>query len=90
MLGPTHKALTPEAARREISAVRARLVAQEFSPASGLDLVTAVRFEMLRAQEDITGTAANSIAALEQRVMQTDLVKAENLLQDLVALRHDL
>jgi magnesium transporter len=90
VLGPTHPALTREAARRELTAVRGRLDAQEFWPTSGLDLVTAVRFEMLRAQEDLTGTAASRIAALEQRVMQTDPVKAEALLQDLVELRHDL
>jgi magnesium transporter len=90
VLGPTHQALTPEAAHRDLTAVRGRLVTQEISPISALDLVSAVRFEMLRAQEDITGYAASNIAALEQRVMQTDPVKAEALLQDLVHLRHDL
>jgi magnesium transporter len=90
VLGPTHAALTPEAAHRELSAVRGRIVAKEISPASTLDVVTAIRFEMLRVQEDITGSTASSIADLEQRVMQTDPVKAEGLLQDLVALRHDL
>jgi len=90
VLGPTHPALTREAARRDLTAVRGRLDTQGFCPTSGLDLITAVRFEMLRAQEDLTGTAASRIAALEQRVMQTDPVKAEALLQDLVELRHDL
>ena len=90
VLGPTHQALTHEAARRELTAVRGRLDTQELCPASGLDLITAVRFEMLRAQEDLTGTAASSIAALERSVMQTDPVKAEALLQDLFELRHDL
>jgi len=90
VLGPTHQGLTHAAAHRELTAMRDRLDAQEFRPAAGLDLVTAIRFEMLRAQEDLTGTAASRIAALEQRVMQTDPVKAEALLHDLFELRHDL
>jgi magnesium transporter len=45
---------------------------------------------MLRAQEYMIGTAASGIARLEQRVMQTDPVRAEALLQDLVEIRHDL
>src|SRR5205823_2359587 len=56
----------------------------------GLDLITAIRFEMLRSQEELTGGAAGRIAALEQRIMDTDPVRAENLLQDLIGLRHDL
>jgi Mg2+ and Co2+ transporter CorA len=76
VLGPTHQGLTRESAHRELTAVRERLEAQEFRPTTGLDLVTAVRFEMLRAQEELTGSAARRIAALEQRVMQTDSIKA--------------
>jgi magnesium transporter len=90
VLGPTHRELSSEAAHRELTSIRCRLESQQLSPANGLDLVTAVRFEMLRAQEDLTGSAASRIAALEQRVMQIDPVKAEALLQDLVELRHDL
>lgn len=90
VLGPTHQALRHDAAHRELTAIRGRLEAHEFGLASGLDLITAVRFEMLRAQEELTGNAASRIAALEQRIMQIDPVKAEDLLQDLVELRHDL
>jgi magnesium transporter len=90
VLGPTHQGLTHEAAHRELTAIRGRIDAQDFRPASGLDLVTAIRFEMLRAQEELTGVAARSIAALEQRMMEADPVKAEALLRDLFELRHDL
>lgn len=90
VLGPTHQGLAREAAHRELTVVRGRVEAQELRPATGLELVTAIRFEMLRAQEELTGNAASRIAALEQRIMQTDSIKAEALLQDLFELRHDL
>jgi magnesium transporter len=90
VLGPTHAALSAEAARRELVSVRDRLDAGTLRPASAFEIVSALRFEMLRAQEYMIGTAASGIARLEQRVMETDPVRAEALLQDLVEIRHDL
>ena len=90
ILGPTHAALTGEAARRELLAIRTRLDAGTFHPGSAFDIISAMRFEMLRTQELMIGSAASGIAQLEQRVMETDPVKAEALLQDLVEIRHDL
>lgn len=90
ILGPTHHGLTHEAAHRELTVIRERIEMQEYRPATGLDLVTAIRFEMLRAQEELTGSAASRIAALEQSIMLTDSIKAEGLLKDLFELRHDL
>jgi magnesium transporter len=90
VLGPTHAALAADAARRELVSVRDRVDAGTFHPASAQEIVTAIRIEMLRAQELMIGTAASGIAQLEQRVMQTDPVRAEALLQDLVEIRHDL
>jgi len=90
VLGPTHAALTAEAAHRELTAIGQLLDGREITPASPLELVTAIRFRMLRAQEELTGQAASRIAQLEQRIMQTDPVKADALLHDLVDVRHDL
>jgi magnesium transporter len=90
VLGPTHAALTPAAARRELLAIRARLDAGTLHPRSAFEIVSALRFEMLRAQELMIGSAASGIAQLEQRVLVTDPVRAEALLQDLVEIRHDL
>jgi Mg2+ and Co2+ transporter CorA len=90
ILGPTHAALTAEAARRELISVRQRLDSGTFHPASAFEIVSSLRFEMLRAQELMIGAAASGIAQLEQRVMVTDPVRAEALLQDLVEIRHDL
>ncbi|HEY7273260.1 MAG TPA: CorA family divalent cation transporter, partial [Actinoplanes sp.] len=90
VLGPTHAALTADAARRELVSIRERLDAGTFHPASAFEIVSSLRFEMLRAQELMIGAAASGIARLEQRVMETDPVRAETLLQDLVEIRHDL
>jgi magnesium transporter len=90
VLGPTHPALTAEAARRQLMVLRDRLDARTFSPASAFELVSMVRFAMLRAQEELVGSAAARVAELEQRAMDTDPVAAEALLQDLVEVRHDL
>ena len=90
VLGPTHEALTSAAARRELIAVRDRLDAAELCPATPLELVHAIRFQMLRSQEELTGSAASRIAELEQQIMLVDPVKAELLLHDLVEVRHDL
>jgi Mg2+ and Co2+ transporter CorA len=88
--GTAYAALTPEAARRELLAIRARLDAGTLHPRSAFEIVSALRFEMLRAQELMIGSAASGIAQLEQRVLVTDPVRAEALLQDLVEIRHDL
>jgi len=90
VLGPTHLALSADAARRELVAIAARVDAGELRPESPLDLVTAIRFQMLQAQEELTGTAARQIAQLEQRIMVTEPVRADALLHDLVDVRHDL
>jgi Mg2+ and Co2+ transporter CorA len=90
VLGPTHAALTAEAAHRELTTVGHLLDSRAISPTSPLELVTAIRFQMLRAQEELTGSAASRIAQLEQRIMQVDPVKTDVLLHDLVDVRHDL
>jgi magnesium transporter len=90
VLGPSSEALTIAASRRELVAVRRRLEARQLCPQSGFDIVTAIRFEMLRAHEELVVAAADRAAELEQSVMQRDAVTAEALLGDLFRLRHDL
>src|SRR3954451_14399508 len=90
VLGPTHLALSAESAHREVAAIGSRLDAGELRPTSPLELVTAIRFQMLQAQEELTGLAARRIVQLEERIMVTDAVRADALLRDLVDVRHDL
>jgi hypothetical protein len=66
VLGPTHTALTVDSAHRELTVVGRLLDSRAISPPSPLELVTAIRFQMLRAQEELTGSAASRIAQLEE------------------------
>jgi magnesium transporter len=90
VLGPTSLALTPEVARQELIAVRKRLDGGQLRPASSFELVSAIRAETMRAQEELIAESSSHIARLERDVSQRDPVKAEALLQDLFDLRHDL
>ncbi len=90
VLGPTSAALTREAARRDLRSIRHQIEQRQLCPRTGFDLILAIRFEMLRAHEELVGSVAARIAQLEQSVMQRDPVRAEALLTDLFGLRHDL
>jgi magnesium transporter len=90
VIGPTNVALPKEASRRDLTAVRQRLDAGDLCPQSGFELVSAIRYEMLRAHELLVASAASRIGQLELSVMQRDPVRAEALLEDLFGLRHDL
>jgi magnesium transporter len=90
VLGPTSSALTAATARRELSIVKDRLDAGELRPANALGLISAIRYEMMHAQEQLITSSAARIAQLEREVTQQDPVRAEALLNDLFDLRHDL
>jgi len=90
VLGPTSQALSEAASHRDLTAVRRQLEAGELRPAVAFDLIAAIRFQMLRAHEELVTAAAARIGELERRVMRHDPVRAEALLQDLFGLRHDL
>jgi magnesium transporter len=90
VMGPTSKALTPEAVHRDLMLIRERLGSGGFRPTSAFELVTAIRLQMLRSQESLVTEAAARAADLEKSVMSIDPVKAETVLNDLFSLRHDL
>jgi magnesium transporter len=90
VMGPTSTSLTPAAVRRDLLLVRGRLTATESMPRSAFELVTAIRFQMLRSQQALVTDAATRAADLEKNVMGVDPVKAEGVLSELFALRHDL
>jgi magnesium transporter len=90
VMGPTSRALGPEAVRRDLALVRHRIAAQELRPASAFELVTAIRLQMLHSQQALVADAAARAAELEKSVMGIDPVKAETVLSELFALRHDL
>jgi magnesium transporter len=90
VVGPTSTALSPAMARRELSAVKERLDAGNLRPTSALGLISAIRYEMMSAQEELITSSAARIAQMEREVTHQDPVRAEALLNDLFDLRHDL
>jgi Mg2+ and Co2+ transporter CorA len=90
VLGPRHAALPSATAVHDLSAVRERLQTPELRPRTAYELAAAIRLQTLHSQEELVAGAAGHIADLELKVMQRDPVRAEALLDDLFALRHDL
>jgi len=90
VLGPTSSALSRDAARGELDAVHRRLDGGDFRPTTSLELITAIRREMMGTLEHLIGEAAGRIATFEKQIMESDPVKSEKLLQQLFELRHDL
>ena len=90
VLGPRSAALTEEASRQDLSTMRRDLYELRLRPGSAFELVTEIRFRMLRGHEELVASAARRVAALERRVVDADPVKAEAVLEDLFGLRHDL
>jgi Mg2+ and Co2+ transporter CorA len=89
VLGPTSASLHTDAARRELGAVHRRLD-DDFRPRTSLDLITAIRRQMMGTLEQLIGSAAARIGEFERRILLADPVKSERLLDELFALRHDL
>jgi Mg2+ and Co2+ transporter CorA len=90
VLGPTSAALNIDSARHELGAVHRRLDDDGFRPATSLELITAIRREMMGTLERLIGTTASRIADLEGTILRADPVKSERLLDEVFALRHDL
>jgi Mg2+ and Co2+ transporters len=90
ILGPTSTALHADAARRELAHVHRRLDDHGFRPRTSLELITAIRREMMNTLELLIGAAAGRIADFERKVSQADPVRSERMLAELFALRHDL
>ena len=90
VFGPATASLTPAAVNQDLDMVRVKLEAREVCPTTAFELVTIIRGVMLRGQEDLISAGARRVADLEGRVMTSDPVAAEIVLQDLFELRHDL
>ena len=90
VFGPATAALSPEAINGDLDIVRRQLDDGEIRPTTGFELIAGIRSVMMRGQEDLIAVAARRIGQLEGRVMDSDPVTAEAVLQDLFELRHDL
>jgi magnesium transporter len=90
VFGPATSSLSRVEVNRDIDAVRHQIDQDQFLPSSAFDLLSTIRGVMLRGQEEIIASGARRVADLEGRVMVSDPVVAETVLQDLFELRHDL
>ena len=90
VLGPTHQALSTDAAHREISHIAEQVDSGVYQPTSAKAVGVAIRKAMLVSQQDLVAGAASQIVQIERGVMECDPVKGEDLLVDLFAVRHDL
>jgi magnesium transporter len=78
VMGPTSKALTPEAVHRDLMLIRERLRSGGFHPTSAFELVTAIRLQMLRTQESlVTEAAANAAQTHELYVHLIDTLDSQ-------------
>ena len=90
VFGPATTALSADAINGDLNIVRSELDQQQICPTTGFELIAAIRGVMMRGQEDLIAAGARRIGDLEGRVMDSDPVAAEAVLQDLFELRHDL
>jgi magnesium transporter len=90
VFGPTTAALSPEAVESDLDVVRRQVEDGDIRPDTAFELIAAIRGVMLRGQEELIASSARRVADIEGRIMTTDPVAAEGVLQDLSELRHDL
>jgi magnesium transporter len=89
VLGPASSALPAEAARRELTAVHRRLDGG-FRPRTSLELIAAIRRQMMDTLAELIADAAGRIGELERAVQRSDPIRSERMLDDLFAVRHQL
>ena len=90
VFGPATAALSTTAINSDLDIVRREIDDQDVCPTTGFELIATIRGVMMRGQEDLITAGARRIGDLEGRVMDSDPVTAEAVLQDLFELRHDL
>jgi Mg2+ and Co2+ transporter CorA len=88
--GPRNPVLPEEAVTQETRAVRARIEAGRFVPHGPHELAYAIGSAIARRQSAAVREVAGQLPALETAVMATDFRRAEELLERLFLLRHEL
>ena len=88
--GPRNPVVNEDAATEETRAVRARIEAGRLVPAGPHDLAYAIGSAIARRQSAAVREVAGQLPALEAAVMATDFRSAEELLERLFLLRHEL
>jgi Mg2+ and Co2+ transporter CorA len=88
--GPINPALELAEALVETCAVRDRIEAGRFSPATPAELSYAISSAVARRHADLVSLAAEKLPGLEQEVMRSRLTEPEVLLERMFLVRHEL
>jgi len=88
--GPLNPAVSPDAALRETRAVLERIERGRFRPKSPGEVSYAIATAVARRQRAAIDVVARKVAAIEQRVMTSDLRSPEALLSEMFLIRHEL
>jgi len=88
--GPLNPVVDPDEALEETYAVRGRIEAGRFAPATPAELSYALSSAVARRHEDLVGLAAEKLPGLEQEVMRSKLTDPEVLLERMFLVRHEL
>jgi magnesium transporter len=88
--GPMNPVVDPAEAMVETSAVRARIEAGRFTPATPAELSYALSSALARRQRALVSLVAEKLPGLEQEVMQSALTEPEVLLERMFLIRHEL
>jgi magnesium transporter len=88
--GPINPVLDPSEALVETYAVRGRIEAGRFAPATPAELSYALSSALARRHRELVGLAAEKLPGLEQEVMRSTLTDPEVLLERMFLVRHEL
>ena len=88
--GPVNPVVDPAEALVETSAVRSRIEAGRFAPATPAELSYAISSAVARRQRALVGQVAEKLPDLELHVMQSKFTEPEALLERMFLIRHEL
>jgi Mg2+ and Co2+ transporter CorA len=88
--GPMNPVVDPGEALVETAAVRGRIEAGRFAPATPAELSYALSSALARRQRALVGLVAEKLPGLEHDVLQSTLSEPEVLLERMFLIRHEL
>jgi Mg2+ and Co2+ transporter CorA len=88
--GPSPAGVAPDVCLQDTSAVLARMEAGRFMPASPAQLSHAIVSSVARRQEDYVRAIARKVGALERWALEGDMTKAEEALEEMFRVRHEV
>ncbi|HEV8627959.1 MAG TPA: magnesium transporter CorA family protein [Acidimicrobiia bacterium] len=88
--GPSPSGVMPDVALQDTAAVLARMEAGRFTPPSPAHLSHAIVSSVARRQEDYVRVIARKVGALERWALEGDMTKAEEALEEMFRVRHEV